>query len=261
MPQQDWSPRHYLAFSDLRLRPALDLLHALPGLPPGDVVDLGCGAGTVGPALAERFPGHRLIGVDLSSAMLERAREVRAYDSLVEADIAEWMPDRRPALIYSNAALHWLPEHGVLFPRLARDLTPGGILAVQMPRQHYSRAHELLRERAAALFPDRFDYSRWQPSVARPEDYEILLSPLGELALWETIYHQRLTQGAEQGHPVRLFSQSTAARPVLEKLDEAEAVRFLTDFDAALAAEYPIRPDGSVLYPFWRLFLVLTRPG
>ena len=133
--QSDWNPTAYLAFNDLRLRPALDLLSAVPDIPDGDVVDLGCGAGTVGTALAQRFQGHRLIGIDSSATMLERAKDVPAYHRLERADIADWTPDRRPALIFSNAVLHWLPEHGHLFPRLANALVPGGVLAIQMPRQ------------------------------------------------------------------------------------------------------------------------------
>ncbi|SDJ88432.1 methyltransferase domain-containing protein [Aliiruegeria lutimaris] len=257
---KDWNPESYLAFNDLRLRPALDLLSAIPSLPNGDIIDLGCGAGTVGPALASRFQGHRLVGVDLSDAMLEKARRVPAYDRLERADIGGWTPDRRPALIYSNAALQWVSEHGYLLPRLFDALAPGGVLAVQMPRQHHAPAQQALRALAQELFPDRFDFSSWQAPVANPEEYALLLSPLGTLSLWETTYFQRLDPSSV-GHPVRLFSQSTAARPILEKLSETEAAQYLHVVDARLADLYPRAPDGSVLYPFRRLFLTLLRQG
>lgn len=257
---KDWDANAYLAFNDLRLRPALDLLSALPDIPPGDVVDLGCGAGTAGAAIAGRFRGHRLIGVDLSEAMLAKARKVPAYDRIEKGDIAHWMPDRRPALIFSNAVLQWLPEHGVLLPRLFEALVPGGVLAIQMPRQQAAPALTTLRNLAAELFPDRFDWSGWEPPVARPEDYALLLAPLGELRLWETVYYQVLAPSSD-GHPVRLFSQSTAARPILEKLSDAEASAVLAKYDAALADSYPAQADGSVLYPFRRLFMTIKRPS
>jgi len=61
MAVSDWNPTAYAAFRGLRLRPALDLLAQVPDLPPGDVVDLGCGNGAAAPALAARFAlGHRL---------------------------------------------------------------------------------------------------------------------------------------------------------------------------------------------------------
>ena len=51
----DWDPERYGAFRDLRLRPALDLLAQVGEVPEGEVIDLGCGDGAVGPALAARF--------------------------------------------------------------------------------------------------------------------------------------------------------------------------------------------------------------
>ncbi len=255
----DWNPGTYLRFQGFRLRPALDLLSAVPDLPDGDLVDLGCGPGTVGSALLGRFPMRRLIGVDTSPAMLEQAQASGVYTTFHQADIAEWVPDRRPALIFSNAALHWLPDHGWLLPRLLGQLAPGGCLAVQMPRQSLAPAHRILRDLAAVMFPDRFDWSNWEPAVAVPEAYASLLSPLGELSLWETVYYQRLAPTPE-GNPVRLFSQSTVARPILEVLTEAETEWFLSAVDSSLAEAYPASPDGSVLYPFRRLFLTICRP-
>lgn len=72
-PSKDWNPGAYARFRGLRLRPALDLLAQVPELPPGDVVDLGCGDGAVAEALRARFPDRRLVGVDASPAMLRVA--------------------------------------------------------------------------------------------------------------------------------------------------------------------------------------------
>ena len=52
-------------------------------------------------------------------------------------------------IIYSNAALHWLPDHGRLFPHLARQLRSGGVLAVQMPRNFGAPTHVIANEVAA----------------------------------------------------------------------------------------------------------------
>ena len=146
--KKDWNPEAYARFRGLRLRPALDLLAQVGDLPPGDIIDLGCGDGAAAAALAGRFPGRRLVGVDASPAMLERAS---GYDAKVEADIAGWRPETPPALIFSNAVLHWLPDHAALMPRLARFLAPGGVLAVQMPRQQGAPSHRFLRDIAAAM--------------------------------------------------------------------------------------------------------------
>lgn len=252
----DWNPSKYAQFGDLRLRPALDLLARVGDLPPGAVVDLGCGNGPVGAALAARWPDRDLIGVDQSPAMLEKARETGAYARLIQADVADWQADAPPALIFSNAVLHWLPDHDRLLPRLAGMLAPGGMLAVQMPRQFKAPSHRFLRDIAASMFPDRFDFADYQPPVRSSESYWALLEPLGAVDAWETDYVQKLDPWAD-GHPVRRFTESTAMRPFLEKLTGAEAAEFIHAYETALGAAYPPMADGSVLFPFRRCFFTL----
>lgn len=249
---KDWNPEAYARFRGLRLRPALDLLAQVGDLPAGDVVDLGCGDGAAGAALRARF-GRDLVGVDASPAMLAKAQ---GYDRLTEADIAGWVPDSPPALIFSNAALHWLGDHATLLPRLVGLLAPGGTLAVQMPRQFFAPSHRFLRDIAASLFPDRFDYLHYTAPVATAAEYHAILAPLGQVDAWETDYVQRLdaTSGL---HPVQAFTGSTAMRPILEKLTPTEEAAFRIAYDQALGAAYPLQPDGGVLYPFRRIFFTL----
>lgn len=255
MAETDWSPGAYAAFRALRLRPALDLLMQCPSPPPGDIVDLGCGNGAAAAALRARWPKRRLIGVDASPAMLARAR---GYDRLIQADAGAWEPEAPPGLIFSNALLHWLPDHAALMPHLAALLPPRGGLAVQMPRQFLAPSHRLLREVAQALFPGRFDFSAYAPPTHDPAFYQRLLAPLGAVDLWQTEYLQRLAPVA-QGHAVRHFTGATAMRPIAAKLNVAEQARFIAAYDAALAAPYPAEADGAVLLPFCRLFFVLTK--
>lgn len=253
----DWNPDAYGRFRDLRLRPALDLLAQVPDLPEkGRVIDLGCGAGAMAEALSYRFRQRRIVGVDNSESMLKKAAATGAYHRCDLADIASWEPSKPPALIFSNAALHWLGDHATLLPRLAELLRPGGVLAVQMPRQFGAPSHRFLREFATEMFPDRFDFTGWKPPVAELADYARILSPLGHADLWQTDYLQRLLPG-DDGHPVRRFTESTAMRPFLEKLSEPERAAFTARYEAALEAAYPAERDGTVLFPFRRIFCVL----
>jgi trans-aconitate 2-methyltransferase len=189
---KDWNPGTYERFRDLRLRPALDLLAQVPELPPGQIVDLGCGAGAAGPALRVRFPQAQLLGLDASAAMLARATAAGVYNALLLCDIGGWRPKEPIALIFSNAALHWLDDHDRLLPRLAGFLAPGGALAVQMPRNFDAPSHVLLRELSAKLFPDRFPCKPYRAPVYPARDYLKTLSPLGTVDAWETEYLQRL---------------------------------------------------------------------
>ncbi len=252
----DWSPSAYARFHDLRLRPALDLLNAVGQMGAGDVIDLGCGNGAIGEALAARASGRKIIGVDSSPAMLEKVRQNKAYSSLQQADIHEWHPLRTPGLIFSNASLHWVGNHEHLLPKLTRMLGKGGTLAVQMPHNNKAPSHRVWLSLAEELYPDRVE-KMGTPGVMAPIKYEELLSPLGRFRLWETEYFQRLVAESES-HPVRRFTESTYARPILEALNAEEKADIIARYEEVMRAAYPVRKDGSVLFPFRRMFFTLT---
>lgn len=139
-------------------------------------------------------------------------------------------------------------------------LTKGGVLAVQMPCQFAGPSHQALRDVAQSLFPDRFDFAGWQAPVALPQAYAQMLAPLGAVSVWKADYIQRLAPvetGHETGHTVRHFTQSTAMRPIIEKLDEVERESFITAYEAVLTGFYPLENDGSILFPFKRVFFTL----
>ncbi|MGI3170535.1 methyltransferase domain-containing protein [Pseudooceanicola sp. C21-150M6] len=254
----DWNPAHYAQFSDVRMRPALDLLARVPDLPPGAVIDLGCGNGSIGPALKQRFDRRDRMGVDNSPAMLTAAMGTGAYTATMNANINTWDPETPPALIYSNAALHWLPDLASLLPRLAGKITPGGTLAVQVPHQNGAPSHRLWLDLVQTHFPGRFDPAK-APGIPETVEFFDILNDLGTLSLWETEYYQHLP-AQTQGHPVRQFTSSTFARPVLDVLAEDEQTFITTIYDEAVSAAYPLRPDGTALFPFRRLFFTLTLP-
>ena len=172
--------------------------------------------------------------------MVRRAKRPAIRDGAARQFPGDESP---PALILSNAALHWLPDHAALLPRLVGFLPQGGVLAVQMPRQYAAPSHSLMRDLAAAMFPDRFDFTGLQAPVAAPEVYHRLLAPLGDVTVWETDYLQRLSPVAA-GHPVRAFTESTALRPFVAQMSPPETRAFVAAYDAALGQAYPAEGDG-----------------
>lgn len=252
----DWNPRAYARFHDLRLRPAMDLLNAVDQIGPGDVIDLGCGTGQMGAALARLAMGRDVIGVDESPAMLEKAHAAKGYTSLQQADIRDWLPRRAPGLIYSNAALHWLGDHRRLMPGLAAMLRKGGTLAVQMPHQNNAPSHRVWQTLADDMFPGHADASG-APGIMAPQEYDAILAPRGRFRMWDTMYYQRLSAEADS-HPVRRYTESTYARPILDGLDPGERAAIIARYEEVMASAYPVRADGSVLFPFRRLFFTLT---
>jgi trans-aconitate 2-methyltransferase len=251
-----WHPERYLAFDDHRTRPAADLLARVPLRTPDRVVDLGCGPGNSTALLTERWPAAAVIGVDSAPAMLAKARERGVAADWLEADIAIWAPDAPVDLLFSNAALQWLPDHSTLLPRLLGCLRPGGVLAVQMPRNFQAPSHVAMRELAAnGPWAARLEGVLRAEPVASPAWYHDLLGPrAATLDIWQTEYLQAL----DGEDPVLRWTEATALRPVLQALDETEAAAFRQAYAARLREAYPRRPDGRTLYPFQRLFMVAT---
>lgn len=252
-----WDPAQYLRFADLRLRPALDLLARVELEGASTVVDLGCGPGNVTRLIARKFPHAEVIGIDSSAAMLAKAAETPSTVIWQQGDIGAVTPTQPVDIIYSNAALHWLDDHASLFPRLMLAVRPGGILAVQMPRNHAAPSHaEMVAIASSGPWADKLKPVLRPSPVAPPEVYYDMLAPLAaRLDIWETVYGQVL----EGDDPVVEWNKSTGLRPILEALREPELSQFLAAYRARMAAAYPKRADGRTFFPFRRLFLVAVR--
>jgi trans-aconitate 2-methyltransferase len=249
-----WDPAQYLKFAGHRLRPAIDLLTRIDADKPAEVYDLGAGTGNVTRLIKDRWPDAHVTGVDDSQEMLAKAAAAAPAIDWERADLATWRPARRADVIYSNAALHWIPGHARLFTDLLAALAPAGVLAVQMPRNFSAPSHTAISE-AARSGPWR---ARLEPllrpaPVADPAFYFDLLSPrAAELDIWETEYQQVL----EGDNPVKEWTKGTWLRPLLDALAEPERSGFEAAYGALVARAYPPRADGHTLFPFRRLFIV-----
>lgn len=106
-------------------------------LRPGDVVvELGCGTGLNFPYVLQRIgPAGRLIGVDLTDAMLDVARERAAKAgwpnvTLVQADLADYTVPNGVDAVYSTLALTLSPEYDAVVERASKAISAGGRIAV-----------------------------------------------------------------------------------------------------------------------------------
>jgi trans-aconitate 2-methyltransferase len=253
-----WSPEQYLKFEDERTRPATDLLSAVPGINVEFAVDLGCGPGNSTELLFKRYPSAEILGIDSSAQMILQARERLPDCRFEQGDIDTWHPRKKADLLYANASMQWLPDHGKLFPHLAQFLNVNGSLAMQMPDNLNEPAHIAMRDVAAD--------ERWAEKLARtnaarsslgdvPFYYDLLKPYCQRVDIWRTTYHHPM-QGVEG---IVQWFLGSALRPYLAALTEDEKPQFLEKYKEALARSYKPVKDGLVLLPFPRLFIIATR--
>jgi trans-aconitate 2-methyltransferase len=252
-----WNPEQYLKFAQPRLRPAIDLLARIDAEHPAHIYDLGCGTGSITQLMAERWPGAQITGVDDSAEMLGRAATAPTRITWVQQNLASWAPAQPANLIFSNSALHWLPNHERLLPALVARLAPGGTLAVQMPRNFAAPSHTLIAETArSGVWRSKLEHLLTRSPVAEPQFYYSLLHEhSASLDIWETEYLHVL----EGKDAVKEWTKGTWLKRFLDALDEPQRGGFETEYARRVNLAYPPLPNGQTLFPFRRLFILLKR--
>jgi trans-aconitate 2-methyltransferase len=254
-----WNPTQYEQFRVEREQPFHDLVALITRRPASRVVDLGCGTGLLTAALHRELNSGATVGVDSSDAMLDRAGQV-GVDGVrfVRGDITTWEPDAPFDVVFSNAALQWVPDHPRLFSRLSGMLVPGGELAVQVPANfdHVSHllAADLAREEpfASAMkgYVRRFD-------VLAPEEYATLLHDLGFEAL--SVSLQVYGHVLESTDSVVEWVRGTLLTDYESRLPDAVYQEFVARYRERLHAA--LGDQRPYFYPFKRILLWGRRPA
>src|SRR5690242_11191443 len=255
-----WNPTQYSAFLDWRTRPSRDLAQRINITAPRRIIDLGCGPGNSTAVCAERWPAASILGLDSSSAMIASALASQPDWCWIIGDIGEWAlqppnPGGQVDLIFSSAALQWIDDHATVFPRLIEKLSPGGVLAVQMPA-YDAIPNRLMREMAASTrWRQWFPNGRAKEWRSHPLEfyYEVLARRVKQLDLWATDYLQIMPDV----DGIAEWYNSTGLRPYLDCIDDdGHRVRFIDEYRSRLATFYPKSGVGGVPFLFRRIFIV-----
>lgn len=193
--------------------------------------------------------------------MIAAARRLQPDRCWMVRDIAEWASEPSKTgdqidLIFSSAALQWVDDHATVFPRLLQKLSPGGVLAAQMPA-YDAIPNRIMREMAASQ-----QWRRWFPDGrakewrSHPLDfyYAVLGRSTKWLDLWATDYLQIMP---DVGAIVEWY-KGTGLRPYLDVIeDDRQRQEFLGEYRYRLEPFYPKSEAGCVPFLFRRLFIVV----
>ena len=234
-----------LDFYDAELRAHHEHLRAAYGVRPGDeVVDVGCGTGLTTREAARAAAPGRVLGVDVSERMLERARRVTAAERLdnIRYELGDAQVHRfKPAgfdVAISRFGAMFFSDPAAAFANIAAALRPGARL-VLLVWQRYEH-NEWARTIDAALGDAA------QPPQPGADPFSLgdaeATADMLEGAGFDRVRFEDVREPVLYGHDldaalafVRGFQDTSAA---LASLSDGEAARTVERLRETLAAHY-----------------------
>ena len=268
-----WDPAQYERFIAERELPFDDALALVGRLQPeARIIDLGCGTGALTAKLADAYPGARVLGIDTSTEMLAQAKHrersrlrfikaaIEAIDQIeIRAVGLGFRDEPRDKttwdLIFSHAALHWIPDHHRLIPRLMACLHRGGRLVVQLPSNQDHPSQRAVRDVA--------DEPPFREALGTPVNERPTL-PVAEYASLLYAAHGRKLVAFDKVYPHELpdsdavveWMRGTTIVPYLEKLPRRLHAEFLTRLRERVRE---VLPGSPLFYGFKRTLFAATR--
>lgn len=190
-PRDGWNPALYVQRHSFVYDLGQELVEMIDAQPGERILDIGCGTGQLTAQLAER--GADVLGIDLSPAMIDAARQAHPEIDFQVADVSTLEISRSFDAVFSNATLHWVTHERDAARNMADALKPGGRFVVEFGgsgnvkviRAAIYRALEELE-----LTRDRFDNPWFNPTIA---EYAEILASVGLEVTFAHLF-QRPTQ-------------------------------------------------------------------
>lgn len=259
---REWNANSYHQVSTPQFDWGTAVLERLPLDGDELVIDVGCGTGRLTEKLLERLPRGRVIGIDLSSNMLQVARDVlrpRFLDQihLVLADAAHLPAIGKADAIFSTATFHWVRDHRQLFKSLYAALKPGGCVVAQCGGgANIARLHD----RATALMQEpRFApyFTAWQDpwEFADTGTTNRRLEEAGFTEIRTSVVPAPIVQ--PDATAFQTFITTVICRPHLAHLpDPSLQEAFVQDLTKQASADSP-----PFELDYWRLNIEARRPA
>jgi trans-aconitate 2-methyltransferase len=215
---REWDAETYDAVSDPQFEWGMEVLERLELRGDEVAVDAGCGSGRVTAELADRLPGGRVVAVDGSEAMVEKAKE-RLGDraDYVVSDLVELELPEPVDLVFSTATFHWISDHEALFRRLRAALKTGGRLVAQCGGQGNVARHTQAIAAVAAdpEYGQHLSGAKGLWNFASPEETEPRLREAGfdEVRCWLQ------PKPVQPSRPLEFITTVTLG-PILDQLPE-----------------------------------------
>lgn len=257
----DWNPDLYLKFGKERTLPAKDLISRIHTENPVRILDIGCGSGNSTNELKLKWPNSEIIGIDNSSAMIEKAKLLYPDMEFKLMDATKDLSSLgKFDIVFSNAAIQRMENHEDLLKSWIGLINTGGSLAIQMPLIDSLKAQKALYElEYVKIYKEYLEGKKLKFNHHSPEFYYDLLTSLStakDIQIWSTTY-MHVLGGIDA---ILQWYESTSMKDYLDALPTEELRQnFKNNFLIKLKNTYSPRADGNILFNYKRLFLVVSK--
>jgi trans-aconitate 2-methyltransferase len=187
--------------------------------------------------------------------MIQKATQDYPNQEWIVNDFCSYEFDRKFDLVFSNAAIQWMPNHLKLIRKIRSLLAEKGVAAVQIPQFWEMPLGKIIDKTAK--------YDRWRKKTENAarlftiHNYSFYYDALAQLfesvEIWVTDYLHVLNNHAS----IMEMMRSTGLKPYHESLNDDSDIK---EFDEMVLKEiiiaYPEQNNGKVILPFKRLFFI-----
>ena len=208
------------------------------------VLDIGCGAGQTTRDAALLARDGSALGVDVSAAMIERARRLTEAAGLPNASFERAdaavhpFPARSFDVAISRFGTMFFADPGAAFANIARAVRPEGRLVMMVWREHEANEWSVLIERALGAGPDPLAAAPLQPGpfgLADPTLTEAMLDAAGFVKVSFTDVHVAVYYGPDVPAALEWILGFSSVTEALRRLDPVSAESALERLRQALA--------------------------
>jgi trans-aconitate methyltransferase len=229
MKEMHWDPERYDVQHAYVADYGLALIDFLDPMPNEAILDLGCGTGVLSHAIAEF--GAKVIGIDASETMIQKAKAAYPKLTFQVADGHNFHLDKPFDAIFSNAALHWMQQPEKVIACLWQNLKEGGRFVFEMGGKNNLQQVLAAIEKAATPYTSKpLPLENYFPSIA---EYATLLEAQGFRVVFMELYNRPTHLQGEEGlrNWVRMFRAS-----VLSSIPKDQQEAFFTAVESQAKA-------------------------
>lgn len=251
----EWNANQYTKFEKERTQPSLDLLNRLNGNYK-NILDLGCGPGNSTNVVKNKFSTSKIIGIDSSKNMLEKARKNHPEIKFELGFAPEYFYAHKNEydLIFSNACIHWIKEQAELCNAIFNSLKESGTFAFQIPLTNespfYKNLYALIDTKWQKLNAIKNFYN-----LDASGYYNLYASQFAKVSVWKTDYYHLV----ENQEAILEWYKGSGLKPYIDFLPESEKNDFLADLLSIIKKNYKAQTDGKYFLIMPRLFGVAEK--